>query len=185
MYTGKKVRFRALDVSDLDNRMQWSRDREVMRFLVGGELPFSRAAEEAFIREAVSQHAKGNKYYTVETLDGEYIGAAGFSDIQHVNRRATIGLVIGRRDMHGQGYGTDTVRLLLHTAFHVYNLEKVTLKVFSNNHPAIACYRKCGFREVGRMKQHRFIDGEWHDEICMEINRSEWELSQEEGKQRR
>lgn len=181
MYIGKKVRLRALDICDLDNRMQWSRDREVMRLLVGGELPLSRASEEAFIRKAVKQQSTGNKYYTVETLQGEYIGAAGFSDIQHVNRRATIGLVIGRRNLHGRGYGTDTVHVLLHTAFHVYNFEKTTLKVFSNNQPAVACYRKCGFTEVGRMKQHRFIDGEWHDEICMQITRAEWETTQGDG----
>jgi RimJ/RimL family protein N-acetyltransferase len=174
MVTGEKVRLRALERSDIDNIMQWANNREVTQYLLAFSVPVSRAFEEKWLENALF-HSATDKTFAIESLEGEYLGNCGLHGIDSLNRHAELGIAIGREDCLGKGYGTDTVKTLLKLAFHRLNLEKVYLRVFSGNTRGIRCYEKCGFETVGRMKRHHFVDGQWHDSIIMEIQRSDWQ----------
>ena len=91
-----------------------------------------------------------HKVFMVETLQGEYLGQASLDDIDYVSRHAELGIIIGRTDLHGQGYGSDAVQVLLRVAFQVLNMQKVYLRVISGNQTAIRIYQKCGSREAVR-----------------------------------
>jgi len=54
----------------------------------------------------------------------------------------------------------------------------MTIAKKAKNTRGIRCYEKCGFKQVGQMKQHRFLEGKWNDEIIMEILREGWEATQ-------
>ena len=60
------------------------------------------------------------------------------------------------------------------------NLHRVDLQVFEFNERAIASYRKVGFREEGRLRQHMYRDGRYWDIIHMGILRHEF-MGQEQG----
>ena len=51
----------------------------------------------------------------------------------------------------------------------------LSLGVLAYNARARRCYEKCGFREEGRVREHRFHDGRWHDQIIMGILQHEFE----------
>ena len=80
-----------------------------------------------------------------------------------------------KRTYWGKGYGADATRLLLEYAFTLLNLNSVMLGVFAFNERAIACYRRVGFREIGRRRQARIIGGQKHDAILMDILAEEFE----------
>ncbi|MBT9176862.1 MAG: Spermidine N(1)-acetyltransferase [Firmicutes bacterium] len=174
MFSGKLVRIRGMEKSDLDHIMQWVNNPEITRFLLAFTVPMSRAMEEKWL-DGATQHTASDKFFALETLAGEYLGGCGFHHIDAINRHTEIGIAIGKESHLGQGYGEDAVKLLLRVGFHALNLNKIYLRVFAGNSRAIRCYVKCGFKEVGRHRQHRFTAGEWHDEIIMEVLRSEWE----------
>ena len=44
----------------------------------------------------------------------------------------------------------------------------------SFNERAIACYKKVGFKEIGRRRQGYFLNGKYHDEIFMDILKDEF-----------
>ena len=44
----------------------------------------------------------------------------------------------------------------------------------SFNDRAIACYKKVGFKEIGRRRQSYFLNGKYHDEIFMDILKDEF-----------
>lgn len=50
----------------------------------------------------------------------------------------------------GRGLGTEAVRLLLAHAFGTLGLATVRVRVLAFTARALACYRRCGFREMGR-----------------------------------
>ena len=79
--------------------------------------------------------------------------------------------MIGGKDCWGRGYGTDAIRALLRFAFREMNLNRVWLTTGENNPRALACYRKCGFREEGRLRQDRYLEGRYWDTILMGILR--------------
>ena len=53
-------------------------------------------------------------------------------------------------------------------------LNRVELETFDFNKRAQKCYLKVGFKEVGRRRKARFIDGKYHDDIIMDILKDEW-----------
>ncbi len=64
---------------------------------------------------------------------------------------------------------------ILRFAFEQMNLNKVSLGVFEFNERAIACYRKCGFVEEGRLREEYYQDGRYWDVIRMSILRREYD----------
>jgi len=80
-----------------------------------------------------------------------------------------MGIMIGDREYQDRGYGTDAVRTILRFAFDEMNLNRVWLHVHEDNARGIAVYRKCGFREEGRLRDVLLWDGVFHDAIVMSV----------------
>jgi RimJ/RimL family protein N-acetyltransferase len=55
------------------------------------------------------------------------------------------------------------------------------LTVYEYNERAIRCYEKSGFRHEGSMRQARYLDGKYYDELVMGILRAEFLEQQEIG----
>lgn len=77
--------------------------------------------------------------------------------------------MIGDKDCWSRGYGTDSILTLLHYGFEEPNLNRIDLTCDERNCRGIACYRRCGFVEEGRMRQHRFPKGRFWDTVVMGV----------------
>jgi RimJ/RimL family protein N-acetyltransferase len=62
--------------------------------------------------------------------------------VDHRNRSATFGILIGEPECRGKGYGTETTRLMLDYAFTTLGLHNVMLTVFEFN-PAGTGFHFC------------------------------------------
>ncbi|GAA1069837.1 hypothetical protein GCM10009663_03780 [Kitasatospora arboriphila] len=72
--------------------------------------------------------------------------------------------------VHGRGLGTDAVRTLARYLVTELGHHRLVIDPAADNAPAIACYRKVGFRPVGVMRQYeRGADGTWHDGLLMDL----------------
>ena len=90
-------------------------------------------------------------------------------NIDHINRKAMIGIAIGDKTFWNKGYGTGAMRLLLDYAFNLLNLNSIMLGVYAYNEWAIKCYEKVGFKLIGRKREARIICGKKYDVIYMDI----------------
>lgn len=114
--------------------------------------------------------------FSIVTLDEDkMIGSISLEDINNVNRTATLGIFIGDKDYRSQGYGTEAIRLILEFGFKYKNLHNINLDLMSFNERAYKCYQKCGFKEYGRRRNCRFINGKYYDQISMDILENEFE----------
>ncbi|MBA4495057.1 GNAT family N-acetyltransferase [Paenactinomyces guangxiensis] len=102
------------------------------------------------------------------------IGITYLADIDHQNRTAEFGIIIGEEECRGKGFGTETTQLILSYAFYVLGLHNVMLKVYEFNKSAIRVYEKAGFMECGRRRQAHFMRGRLWDVIFMECLASEF-----------
>lgn len=169
MLEGKLVRLRPTEPEDRDRYYEWLNDEEVKEFL-GNRYYFSRLAEEEWIRErAKKTGAFDNVHFAIDTLDGRHIGSLGFHEIVPDDSRAVLGVMIGDKEFWSHGYGTDAIVTLLRFAFDEMNLHRVWLHVDSRNMRAIACYKKCGFVEEGRLRDDRFARGRYWDVLTMGV----------------
>lgn len=162
---GRTVYLRPLEEDDAIECHVWLNDPEVRRTLAARARAVTVADSREFIAAA---RARGDQLFAIVTCaDGVYIGNAGLESIDAVNRRADLGIVIGRKELWGRGYATETVALLCGYAFETLNLHRVSLACYANNPRALRIYERLGFRIEGRRRDHVFIDGEWFDEITM------------------
>jgi ribosomal-protein-alanine N-acetyltransferase len=77
----------------------------------------------------------------------------------------------------GRGFGTEVTAVVLHYAFGSLGLRRLDVAVLEFNERAIRCYKRCGFREVGRSSEVVVINGEPHHDVLMEISRGASEPS--------
>lgn len=77
-------------------------------------------------------------------VEGYPVGFITLKKINFLTRSAEIGLAIDPGH-YGKGYGTAMIQEMLNTAYEVYQLETISLKVAKFNQIAQRCYRKLGF----------------------------------------
>jgi aminoglycoside 6'-N-acetyltransferase len=116
--------------------------------------------------------------YVVE-LQGETIGAIqSYEETDPDYRHAGIDIYLAPQ-FHGKGLGSDAVRTLARHLFAVEGHHRIVIDPAADNQPAIAAYRKVGFRAVGTMRQYeRGVDGEWHDGVLMELLADDFQVEQ-------
>ena len=173
MYTGKKVRLRAIREEDLDC---FARIEDVMdnRLLMNDGIPYPPVLEEHrdFLKNIRSD--QDGYIFAVETLeDLRMIGTIAVYGINWHHRYAHVGISLDP-EVHNQGYGTDAMKVLLRFIFEEMNLHKVKLTVFEFNSRAIRVYEKCGFRLEGRLREEIFRYGQYHDVLVMGLLREEY-----------
>jgi RimJ/RimL family protein N-acetyltransferase len=173
MLEGKLVRLRAIEPEDLDRNFEWVNDHDVTRHLVI-RYPLSRDVERGFV-EGRNANSFANTILAIETKEGVHIGNCGLHEVQPENRKASLGIMIGDKQYWSNGYGTDAVTTLLRFGFGEMNLNRVWLHVFEFNERAIACYKKCGFVEEGRLRENHYGEGRYWDTVTMGILRSEYD----------
>lgn len=174
MYRGEKVILRELRGEEVSIALGWFNDYEVRRYAQNRvAYPFTMADEKGYY-ESISG-MKDTYTFAIETLEGVYIGNCGVNSIDWKNSRVVIGIVVGEKDHWGKGYGTDAMKVLLNFIYNEMNINKVELAVYGYNERAIACYKKCGFVEEGRVRQAIFREGRYFDEVLMGLLRSEWQ----------
>ncbi len=107
--------------------------------------------------------------YTVH-VDGQVAGFVQWYDSDNSEfRHAGIDLFLAEQ-YHGQGLGQETVTTLLEHLVRGVGHHRVVIDPAASNTRAIACYRRCGFREVGVMRCYQYhpTRGTWLDGLLME-----------------
>lgn len=181
MIFGKRVRLRAVTREDIPRFVEWLNDPEVIEGLVI-YLPFSMEDETRWF-DGLASRPPEERPLAIDIRAGEdwtHIGSCGFHEFNWRHRSAEIGIAIGNKEFWNQGFGTETVRLMLRHGFDTFNLNRVFLRVYEMNRRAVRSYEKAGLTLEGRLRQARYHNGKYYDELIMGILRSEWDAAGKE-----
>ena len=152
---------------------------EILEYLktIGGETHFLLMDEnglgiseeyEAKILEASYAEPRGGMHFG--RINGEI--ACMFSLSCHPRRRLAhtgeIALSVRKKYWH-IGVGSAIMEALIELAKEA-SLKNVELGVYADNERAIALYRRFGFEEIGRHRGKMYVDGEYYDEILMDLH---------------
>lgn len=166
---GEKLYLRPLGKSDINERyLGWINNPEVTEHMATGAFPSTIEKLEEYYRGMTTSH----NHVILAIVDKDshtHIGNITLNDIEWVNRRANLGIMIGDRDFWGKGYGTEATRLMIRYAFDRLNLHKLWLGVNASHTSAIRLYEKVGFEVEGRSKDGCYRNGTYHDSIIMGI----------------
>jgi len=177
IFTGALVRLAAVVPEAIAApAAEWNRDSEYMR-LLDSDPPrlFSANAIRQWIEKQSAKDPTQYSGFAIRSLgDDALIGHTSLFGFLWNHRSAWLGIGIGRRDLWGKGYGTDTVGLMLRYAFSELNLRRVQLSVFDYNPRAIRSYESAGFRLEGILRRGYARDGVRFDELFMAVLYEDW-----------
>ena len=83
-------------------------------------------------------------------------------------------MLIGKQELVGKGYAKEATKLLLSYCFLRLNMNRLYLRVYSDNIKAIKLYQKCGFKIEGTLREALFDSGTFKDLLVMSILRKEF-----------
>ena len=169
---GKNVYLSPVSEEDAERYMEWMNDFNVTDYIGRSSSIVTLPGEKEWITEATN--GKKIVFSIIKLENDELIGNIELMNYKVSDRRATLGILIGSDNNRSKGFGTESINLLLDFAFNYMNLHSVELTVLDDNIRAQKCYHKVGFKDVGRERQARYLNGKYHDEIVMDILREEF-----------
>ncbi len=171
--------FRPVADDDVERLAGWLRDPEVGRWWFGTRTTY----DEAFVHE----HVIGDPHvtYAIVELDGRPIGFQQWYSLQadeEAESRVEYGLddgvhafgidqFIGESRLHGRGIGTHQVRAVSDWLLSAQGAHLVVTDPVVENHRAVRCYERAGFRRVRILPSHDELDGEPRDSWLMHRHR--------------
>ena len=169
---GDRIYLSPRNSEDVEQFTQWLNDFQVTDYTgMSGKLT-TLEGEKKYLQENSSPEAM----FAIVTLEQDkMIGTVSLENVDWMNRTATLGIFIGDKEYLSKGYGTEAIRLLLEYGFKYMNLYNIKLDLLECNIRALKFYQKCGFKEYGRRRKCRFVNGKYYDYISMDILADEFE----------
>ena len=139
---------RPFEENDLLYLQTWAEEIEAQRFM-----------------SRILPHQLGQNPHSQESLlawhviqkDDQGIGVIWLEKAADNAEVATLGILIGKNDLLGQGIGEQAINLAIDKSHVELNFKSVQVNVRESNTRAISCYRKCGFMEIFRGT--KLVDG--------------------------
>jgi [ribosomal protein S5]-alanine N-acetyltransferase len=167
---GKLVRLRPPKPEDVEVMVGWFEDLDATHYL-GLRNPPSIDMEKEWLDRIAKDP---NSVIWVIEVDGRGVGTTAIRDIDWKNGFGTTGTLIGDKSMWGKGIGRESMQLRARYAFTQLPLRKLKSSYFDGNVASGRAQAAAGYREVGRYRADRYVDGRWVDEVLTEVLREDW-----------
>ena len=163
---GEKIYLSPRNVEDVEIFTEWMNDFYVTDYTGRSHQAMTLQEEKEHLeKRAINKSV----FAIIDSEKDEMIGTVGLHEIDNINRTATLGIFIGNKNYWSKGYGTEAIKLILDFGFNYLNLNNIDLALMEFNQRALKCYEKCGFKEIGRKRKCKFINGKYYDSILMDI----------------
>lgn len=154
--------------------MQWMNDFKITDYICrSAYLQTAESEKEWLIKN--SNNPDKRVFNIIEMNTDTIIGNVAFNSIDFVNRSGVLGIFIGNQDFLSKGYGQEAINLMLEYGFRYLNLHSIRLDVLADNPRAYKCYLKCGFKETGKSRDARYLNGKYRDIVYMDILENEFQ----------
>ena len=171
---GGRLTLRDFVMEDVGAVLAYASDPLVTQYLIWG--PNTRAQTEQFLAQVIGQARNPRRRHVewgiVERATGQIIGGARLTVRSSEHRVGDIGYVLCR-DRWGQGYGTETARLLLHMGFQTLKLHRIEATCDPDNGAARRILEHVGMQDEGRARQHLRVRGTWCDSLRFAVLETE------------
>ncbi len=172
IFGGKKIKIRKLSNKDLRNVRKFQdfinsfvdEDAQIMM-----NEKVSLKEEKKWLEAKLENIRKGKAVFLIAEYDSAVVGTAGIDlGIWRQSHIGNLGITI-RKSYRGIGLGTYLMKEIIKLAKKELNPKPkiIKLDVFPGNKPAIALYRKCGFKIVVKVPKQIYFKGQLRDEIIM------------------
>lgn len=166
-------------------------DRTILRPLAETDVPFLQQCQQPPVRKHMpilntpTSETGWDEYIertetdeTILTLIAEDedgpIGEVMFRPLYRNEGRAEIGIWLVP-EVWGQGFGTEVTAAMLEYGFEQLRLHRIYAQPLARNDRSRGLLDSLGFTEEGVLRESRYIDGGFHDEVMYSLLEREWD----------
>lgn len=166
---GQNVVLRIMEDGDTGLIIKWRNEERVRSHFIYRE-PFTPNGHRQWI-DTMIKTGKAVQFIICEKVGLRPVGSVYFRDINYVQKEAEYGIFIGEEDAAGRGYGSEAAKLAVEYAFGKMGMDRLILRVFTDNEPAIGSYKKAGFQIETVLKDVECSDGGKKDMYLMTMEK--------------
>lgn len=170
----ERIYLRMIEEADIKQLARFFTDPDAMKYYIP---TLWRSYSEEQLKGLLEDWHDQSAYFLYVICsceDDRVIGLANLDGVNYVNGNTEIGIAISAADMRGQGIAEDALKLLIRYCFDELRLHRVFARVISENVPSLGLFRKLGFREEGRFREHVRREGTFLDLIFFGLLSAEW-----------
>lgn len=160
-----RVRFMPLQMENIHTHFRWNNDSELNR--LDSEIPHEEESfgdfKERFEQLCNDPSPEHRDFEIHDVVEDQLIGVAYVARISPYHDHALVGITIGEREYWGQGYGKESVRLLLRYCFQTLDLHRVSTETFEYNTAWRDLIEGIGFTKEGTAREYLFRAGKYWD----------------------
>ena len=146
---------------------------------ISSMFPVATSLMQTSMREKMLQKNPNYMIFVIERItDPGPIGVLDLHEINWIDRTAGTGLRIGIPKLRGKGFGTDAKLALARHAFYSLGLRMLRTSVLSFNERSIRALLRQGYREVGRVPDWYYRNGQLWDEVIFILTPEDLEKAQ-------
>ena len=176
------VTLRKVTSEDVSRIRQWLEDEEISESWFGrysygdpahlGYHPveIEHASEEQW--ERIFNNPE-HRIMSIYSEEGEHIGEVHIA-IEESLGDGQVSVLIGRKDLWHQGYGTSSMKATLEMAFDEYGLYRVWADIPEYNTAALTLFTHLGFVHEGTLRKSRPHEGSRFDSVVMGMLATEY-----------
>ena len=164
MLEGKNIKLLEIEEGDLEQLKEW-RNSDFVRPYTRQFKPLTMTDQKNWFQ---SLSTSNNIMFTI-VYEEILIGCCGLTYIDWKNGNAEISIYIGNKDWQRKGYASESLQLLLNYGFNELRLHRIYAIIFDYNKESIKLFEKNGFTFDGCIKESRYWDGKYHNELIYSV----------------
>lgn len=160
---------------DLPLYTKWLNDPELNLTYGRSHIVYNINQQEKYIEDYNNSDDKFFFVIVKRSVESEDIpiGIGLLYDIDYIHGKGSLGILIDSA-YQGNGYGKESVKLLLEFGFNILNLNNMMLYAIDFNQKAIKLYESLGFKIIGKRRNAYSINNKVYSEVYMDILKSEF-----------
>ncbi len=154
VFESGRINFVTLSESLVKDYLAMINDIEnVARYIGHRTLPYTEKQENGWVRKKLEE--KAPVFSMLEKAAGAFIGNIELMNVQDASGELGISITHEKQDL---GYGTEAIPAMIEYGKNRLGLNRIYLKVYTDNPRALHVYEKCGFREYNRTETDIFME---------------------------
>lgn len=174
--TEGRVRFTPLQMEHIHTHFRWNNDAELNR--LDSEVPYHEESFGAFkqrFEQLCNDPGASHRHFEIHDDENDaLIGVAYVARLSEHHRHALVGITIGEKEYWGEGYGKESLRLLLSYCFDTLGLHRVSAETFEYNTAWRDLVAALGFTKEGTARDYLRRDGEYWDKELYSLLEGEY-----------
>ncbi|MFB6174909.1 MAG: GNAT family N-acetyltransferase [Candidatus Nanohalobium sp.] len=157
---GENVHLRTVEKDDIEFLRDGVNHPDVRVHMLNRR-PQNLEDEEEFFQDVIRDE---DDVHLLICRGEEPMGIISLNQHSEESKVAEIGIWL-HPNYHGNGYGTEASSIMTDYGFNQLNYHKIYARAHSENEASQSIWRKLGFEQEGRLREHVYTEGEYRDAV--------------------